>query len=143
MKKTIMAAMAAIALALTGCGAFEEGTISAYDYSTPAYGYYGPYYNSPYYNGPYYSWNTPPYYNPNPPVIVVPGGQPQRPAPSRPSSPITPPVNGQRPGANTTSVVPSQGNPFADQTQNWTTAPSTLPQNPMQGAMGGRRPGAR
>ena len=148
MKKILLGIAAVIAISMVSCEAFDDGTVSAYDYG----GYAPDFYYSPgFYNSyPYYtSWNNPWNYYPRPPRPVPPAivNPPQAPSvPSRPngglppSNPQAPSFNGQRPGANSSgngsSIVPSS-NIFQGQNQNWTTMPSN------NTTTNGRRPGAR
>lgn len=137
MKKIFSAMALAVLAILASCEAFEDGTVSAYDYAG-----YNPY---TFYNGPYlynnYPFNNPwdsPIYSPGPPpppAINIPAQRPSRPIVTNPTNPQAPSSNGLRPGSNgSQSIVPSgNNNPFASQTQNWTTMPTN----------NGRRPGAR
>lgn len=147
MKKIFSGIIAVLAFVLSSCEAFEDGTVSSYDYS----GYNPDYYNPIYYNNyPYYNpwnnpWSTPYPPRPIPPTVIVPpqNNVPARPSTGNPTNPQAPSFNGQRPGANngggnssgnSTIVPPANNNPFGAQSQNWTTMPSTN---------NGRRPGSR
>ena len=131
---------------LSSCEAFEDGTVSAYDYA----GYTPYYYNPPFYeNYPYYNpWNSP-VYNPIPPAIPnrppiignipVRPQQPQRPIVS-PNNPQAPSFNGTRPGSRPKPIMPrGDNNNFGAEKQDWTTIPSGT----TGVTNGGRRPGSR